>query len=169
MGRYCRAHRGGGGWTKTDCRQVHTLVRPVSSAWGSGSGKTRNVPGPRSAPSERGEYSYLLGAAMMAARMNMYYGAGKIIDKAQSSPVCDCAGGVRWFLRIGLAHDESAWPSREKERTRSRGAGSSLTGEVDAETKDREDVAVKRDLERGWGRRPRIEGPARVGTRRWIN
>jgi hypothetical protein len=87
----------------------------------------------------------------MAALVNIYYGAGEIIRKAQSCPVCDRAGGVRWFLQIGLAHDESAWPSRERERTLSRGAGSSLTREVDAEINDREEVAVKRDLGRGWG------------------
>lgn len=40
---------------------------------------------------------------------------GKLFAKLKAArcATCDRAGSVRWFLQIGLAHDESAWPRRE--------------------------------------------------------
>lgn len=101
---------------------------------------------------------------MMAALMNIYYGAGEIIRKTQGCSVCDVRPRRQRALvsadwpgarRISMAEERGRAHGAQEARSPKNGTGPSP---VDAETKDREEMAGKRDLGRGWGRRPRGRG-----------
>lgn len=141
----------------TDAR-VHTLIRPVSSAWGSGSGRTRDGPGPRSAPSERRATGIFVpvgrrhdGCAneYILRRWGNYSQSSKLLGVRRATAQAACAGFCRLAWHTTNQHGRG-------KRERSRGAGgSSLTREngtrpspVDAESRGQR-----------WGRSGRQTGP----------
>lgn len=128
MGRSCRPREEAmcGRRLLTDAR-VHTLIRPVSSAWGAGSGKTRDGPGPRSAPSERRATGIFVpvgrrhdGCAneYILRRWGNYSQSSKLLGVRRATAQAACAGFCRLAWRTTNQHGRG-------ERERSRGAGGS--------------------------------------------